>query len=216
MKESRKGAWRIACLIGLVLAVAFFFTLGREPVKLALNQIRQWGPAPFFGVFAFCISFGVPPTPFLLAAGAAFGIGTNLVGLLFAYSVSLAVSYGYANRLFKAAAQGFLERRAPQLADCFVEHPRMSVFLVRMFPGFPYVLQNCLLAAMCRSFSTYFAASLASILLVAPLYVLAGRSAVDRNLLVLVPVALLLVSVGLLGRQLKGKSARRKVGASLP
>ena len=215
IQESKSGL-RIAVLAGLATVTAYGLTLGREALIRWLEWLRGLGPVPFYGVFSTFISVGVPPTPFLLAAGAAFDLGTNLIGLLFAYSLSLAISYCYGNRLFRGPMQRFLERKTPLARTFLIEHPRMAIVLVRLLPGFPYVLQNCLLAAVCRSFSSYFLVSLAPLLLMASLYILVGRSAVDRNMLLLVPVLLLLLALALLGRHLTNAKGPSKRGPTHP
>jgi uncharacterized membrane protein YdjX (TVP38/TMEM64 family) len=198
--EKQKSALRLAALGGLVTVVVGGLTVGRIPLLRLLEQLREIGPIPFYVVFAVSITVGVPPTPFLLVAGAAFDLPTNLLGVAFAYSLSLAASYAYAHRLFQQPLARFLERKTPIVMRRFAEHPRLATVLVRLVPGFPYVLQNCLLAAVCRSFASYFLLSLPPILLMAYLYILVGRSLVDRSLLLLAPVLVIATLIALLYR----------------
>lgn len=176
MSRSEGGMWRIACLVGLVVVAGLFLTVGREPLNHFLDQLRQWGAVPFYAVFALTISFGVPPTPFLLAAGAAFDFGTNLIGIPIAYACSLTIAYAYARSLFKRQLEQFLTTRAPYLAGLLRNNPVITTLLVRLTPGFPYVLQNCLLVTTCRSFLGFLLPSLPPLVFLAMLYASLSKS----------------------------------------
>jgi uncharacterized membrane protein YdjX (TVP38/TMEM64 family) len=198
MSQPRSGAWKLVVLAGLVLVVIGCFTLGRGPLNQFLEQLRHWGPVLFFGIFALCISFGVPPTPFLLVAGATFDLATNSLGLFIGYAVSLAVAYAYAHRLFQRQLAEFLERKVPVVAGLLQESPVLATVLVRLTPGFPYVLQNCLVVGVCRSFRSYLLASLPPLVLLAILYTQLGKGLLAGNvrLIALALFALLCVAAG--------------------
>jgi uncharacterized membrane protein YdjX (TVP38/TMEM64 family) len=160
----------MACLAGLVAVAGLFVTVGREPLNQFLNQLRQWGALPFYVVFALSISFGVPPTPFLLVAGAAFDFGTNLIGIPISYACSLTIAYSYAQRLFKKQLDQFVSSKAPYLSGLLRSNPLTTTVLVRLTPGFPYVLQNCLLVTICRSYGEFLLPSLPPLVLLAMLF----------------------------------------------
>jgi uncharacterized membrane protein YdjX (TVP38/TMEM64 family) len=168
--------WRMACLAGLAVVAVVFLTVGREPLNHFLNQLRQWGAVPFYVVFALSISFGVPPTPFLLVAGAAFDFGTNLIGIPIAYACSLTIAYGYAQRLFKRQLEQFISTKAPYLAGLLRDNPMVTTLLVRLTPGFPYVLQNCLLVTTCRSYGEFLLPSLPPLVFLALLFASLGKT----------------------------------------
>lgn len=176
MTQPKADAWRIVCLVGLVVVLVFFFTLGREPLNAFLYQLRQWGPVPFYAAFAVCISIGAPPTPFLLAAGAAFDLRTNLIGCSVAYVCSLSLTYAYAHRLFKRQLEDFIAAKAPFLAGLLQDHPVTATLLIRLTPGFPYVLQNCLLVTICRSLAGFLLLSLPPLIGLGLLYASLGQS----------------------------------------
>ncbi len=201
MRVIKPGTWRIVCLAGLALVVVFFFTLGREPLNVFLHQLRQWGPVPFYAAFALCISFGVPPTPFLLAAGAAFDLRANLIGCSVAYVCSLSIAYTYAYRLFKRQLEEFITGKAPFLARLLQDNPVTATLLVRLTPGFPYVLQNCLLVTICRSFPGFLLPSLPPLIGLGLLYASLGQSLVAGKYGLLLVLLLLLCGVLLAFRQ---------------
>ncbi len=193
MRLAQDARWKWLCLAALAAVAAYFLTFGRQPLNHFLEQLRQWGPVPFYAVFALLISLGVPPTPFLLMAGAAYDLGTNALGLSLAYAVSLGFSFFYASRLFRRPLQTFLAAKAPLVAGVLGENPVLSTVLIRLTPGFPYVLQNCLLASTCPSFVTFFFPSLPAVLAMAMLFVGLGRSLLAGNY---AWVGLLLVILG--------------------
>ncbi len=181
MKIKAQTLLRVLVLVGLAATFIYGLTVGKEPLARLLDRLREAGPLACYSVFAVAISVGIPPTPFLLAAGAAFSLGANLAGVLTSYAVSLVISYLYGNRLFKGTLSGWLRHRAPQVTAFFQDSPRLTTVCVRLFPGFPYVLQNCFLSGICPSFRAYFLVSLPPVVASAWLYVLVGRNVFSGN-----------------------------------
>lgn len=201
--------WKWACLIAAVGCVVFFATAGRAVLDQCLTQLRLLGPLPFFAVFALCISFGVPPTPFLLAAGAAFGVLTNLVGFTISYAISLIIAYGCARPLFKRQLDAFMERKAPFVSGLLRENSVLATLLVRLTPGFPYVLQNCLLVSVSRSFRAFLLVSLPPLISLSMLYASLGRNLMAKRYGLLAFFLALLAAMILLLRFI----LRRRAGA---
>jgi uncharacterized membrane protein YdjX (TVP38/TMEM64 family) len=191
------NAWRVVCLAALVAVAVSCLTVGREPLERGLVQLRQLGPLPYFSLFAIVISFGVPPTPFLLAAGGAFDLKVSLLGLVLSYAASLVISFSYSSRLFGRQLERFLSANAPSLALLLRENSAATILLARMTPGFPYVLQNCLLSPIAR-FGVYFLASMPPLVFMGMLYValgqnlLTGRFGLAAVLLLILGVVLLI------------------------
>jgi uncharacterized membrane protein YdjX (TVP38/TMEM64 family) len=176
MKARAGTLLKLAFLGGLLLVGLFFLTRGRAPLDQFLQQLRVWGPLPFYAAFALGISFGVPPTAFLLVAGSAFEWPANLLGLAAAYTASLLLSYFWVSRLFQAYLDRFLSRQAPWVGGLLRRNPIVTTALVRLTPGFPYVLQNCLLVPVCRRPVLFLVASLPPVLAAAVLFMSVARS----------------------------------------
>jgi len=174
--EPRNRRRRLAGLVVLAVVTLFFLTAGRGLLDQFLASLRQWGPVPFYLVFAVLVSVGVPPTPFLLAAGAAFDFPANLLALPLAYAASLGLAFPLANRLFRRQLDAFLTAKAPVVANLLKESPALATVLVRCTPGFPYVLQNCLLVSTGQPFGRFFLASLPPLVLFGVLYLAIGKS----------------------------------------
>ena len=211
---ARKRRLHLAGLAALAVVVLFFLTAGREPLNHFLDRLRQWGPVPFYAVFAVLVSFGVPPTPFLLAAGAAFEFPTNLLALPLAYAASLGLTFPLATRLFRRQLEALLAAKTPAVAGLLKESPTLSTLLVRCTPGFPYVLQNCLLVSTGQPFGTFFLASLPPLVLFGVLYLAIGRSLLAGRFGLLGLVVFALVGVILAFRHLaRRRAARAGIGA---
>ncbi len=204
---ARNQRLRLAGLAALALVVLFFLTAGREPLNHFLDRLRQWGPFPFYAAFAVLVSVGVPPTPFLLAAGAAFDLPTNLLALPLAYAASLALSFPLATRLFRRQLEAFLAAKAPVVAGLLKESPALSILLVRCTPGFPYVLQNCLLVSTSQPFARFFLVSLPPLVLFGLLYLAIGKSLLAGQYGLLGLVLFALLAVLLLFRHLARRRA---------
>jgi uncharacterized membrane protein YdjX (TVP38/TMEM64 family) len=191
--EVHQGLWKWLCLVGMVAAAILVVTVWREPLNRGLELLRQMGPVPFYGVVALCLSFGVPAAPFLLVCGATFSFWTNLAGWTVAFAVSLAFTYFFANRLFKAQLDQFLQKKAGSLNHLIRQNTVAAVVLARLTPGFPYMLQNCFLAPICPSFTVFMFASLPPLICVAMLYTSIGGGLVHTNVTLLVLPAAVLV-----------------------
>jgi len=195
MNAKSKVFWKGICLVIILGIIATFVTVGREPLKQFIDGLRHMGPIPFFTVLSICISFGLPPTPFLLVAGATFSFWTNITGLTFAFGISLTANYFFANRLFKTQFEHFLEQKASSLNHLIRQNTVIAVVIVRLTPGFPYILQNCLLASLCSNFALFFLGSLPPLLFIAMLYTAIGSGLVHANITLLVFPALALLGV---------------------
>jgi uncharacterized membrane protein YdjX (TVP38/TMEM64 family) len=191
---------RLGVVAGLLVVLIYFLTFGREPLNQFLAHVRQVGPVAFYLVFAIGISAGIPPTPFLLMAGATFDVTTNSVGLTASFAFSLADSFFYANRLFKRQLGDFMQQKAPVISGILQANPIAATILVRLTPGFPYVLQNCFLVTVSRSFAAFFLASLPPVLAMATLYTLMGKNLMGGNYRLLILVGFILAAVILVMR----------------
>jgi uncharacterized membrane protein YdjX (TVP38/TMEM64 family) len=191
---------RISIVAGLLLILIYFLTFGREPLNNFLAQVREVGPVAFFLVFAIGISAGIPATPFLFMAGATFDVLTNIIGLSACFAFSLAISFFYANRLFKRQLGDFMQQKAPVISGILQANPIAATILVRLTPGFPYVLQYCFLVTVSRSFAAFFLASLPPVLAMATLYTLMGKNLMGGNYRLLILVGFILAAVILVMR----------------
>lgn len=193
MKQMDKARMFKLGVLGLLVVVLLYCaTFGRGPLNHLLAYLRSLGPAAFYSGFAVLISVGVPPTPFLLGAGAVFDLPTNVIGLSLAFAFSLSVMYMYARRLFKRQLDNFMAEKAPVITGAMQDNPVTTTVLMRLIPGVPYSIQNCFLPSICGSFRVFFFSSMPPLIFMASMYVLLGKSLFQGNL---AKVALLVVIV---------------------
>lgn len=202
MTAAREKFWRFVVMILICGTVVGVLAAGRSQVELLLQELRSLGPALFFTVFALVISFGVPPTPFLLTAGAAFSPKINVVGFVIGYTISLAIAYGFASRLFKARLDSFMEGKFPFLAATLQKNAVITTLVVRLTPGFPYVLQNCFLVSICRNFPAFLLVSLPPLLFMSFIFAYAGKSLIEGRYPVLVGLIAFVLLVGMVWRRI--------------
>jgi len=123
-------------------------------------MIREAGPVVFFTALAVLPAVGCPLTFFTLPAGSVFApeLGMPLVLLLVCVSiaVNLAITYWLSRHLFRPWLIKLLAWLGYKLPEVDAKNHRVLVFLVRVTPGPPYVLQSYLLGLAGIPFVTYF------------------------------------------------------------
>lgn len=171
--HARRRAIAVAVL-GLI-ALALIATAVALPVEVragliqrvveAADKVRALGPGWFFAAFALLPATGFPVSVFALAAGPLFapvlGLPLVLVISTVCMAVSLSLSYALARHVLRPQAArwlGYLGYKIPTLP---ADKVRLIIFLTRVTPGPPYVLQSCLLGLAGAPFAPYFWISLA-------------------------------------------------------
>ena len=162
-REKKKMLIKLAVL-GVIIVTAAVFVLSGVDLKALLDQgveiVRETGPTTFFVALALLPSVGVPLTVFTLPAGSVFApeLGMPLVLLLVCVSiaVNLAISYWLSRHLFRPWLIKLLAWLGYKLPEVSARNHRVVVFLVRVTPGPPYILQSYLLGLAGIPFVTYF------------------------------------------------------------
>jgi uncharacterized membrane protein YdjX (TVP38/TMEM64 family) len=148
-------------VVGLVLWVAHSRGYdGQKALDSVLAQVRALGPGPFFALMAVLPAVGAPISIFTLTAGPLFapalGMPLVLVLALASLAANLMLSYVLARWLLRPWVErvcSWLGFRIPVVADT---DQRALVLLVRVTPGTPFALQNCLLGMAKIPVATYF------------------------------------------------------------
>ncbi len=151
-------------VLGVIIATVAVFMLIGVDLKALLDQgieiIRGAGPVLFFTALAVLPAVGCPLTFFTLPAGSVFApeLGMPLVLLLVCVSiaVNLAITYWLSRHLFRPWLIKLLVWLGYKLPKVAAKNHRVLVFLVRVTPGPPYVLQSYLLGLAGIPFVTYF------------------------------------------------------------
>ncbi|MFA5265653.1 MAG: VTT domain-containing protein [Opitutaceae bacterium] len=132
-------------------------------VRETVGCLRNAGPWAFFAAMALLPAIGFPLAVFMFAAGPAFaeslGLGQVLLLASAAIATNVALAYWlarYALRPFVIRLLAYLGYPIPALST---RHHLSVAFLVRVTPGPPFFLQNCLLGLAGIPFLTYMFAS---------------------------------------------------------
>jgi uncharacterized membrane protein YdjX (TVP38/TMEM64 family) len=212
----RRRALTVVALAGLVVLLWSAWEL--DAVMAWLHHAR---PVPFFAAMAVLTSLGAPPTPFLVVAGASFGVGVGLAGSLLATAVSLWVNYAVARGGLRPRVEALLRRFGQGLPSLGEAQGRARAvrftLLVKLAPG-PVLLKNYLLAVAGVPFAPYFAVSMLVSGAYAVALVVLGDSVLDHQLERALPAALVLATAAALGlwwRQ-RRRAGLERASAGLP
>ena len=151
-------------VLGVIIGTAAVFVLIGVDLKALLEQgvemIREAGAVVFFTALAVLPAVGCPLSIFTLPAGSVFApeLGMPLVLLLVCASiaVNLTITYWLSRHLFRPWLIKLLTWLGYTLPEVSAKNHRVLVFLVRVTPGPPYVLQSYLLGLAGIPFVTYF------------------------------------------------------------
>lgn len=209
-----RRALTVIALAGLVVLLWSAWEL--DAVMAWLHHAR---PVPFFAAMAVLTSLGAPPTPFLVVAGASFGVGVGLAGSLLATAVSLWVNYAVARGGLRPRVEALLRRWGQAWPSPGESQGRALRFtlLVKLAPG-PVLLKNYLLAVAGVPFAPYFAVSMLVSGAYAVALVVLGDSVLDHQLERALPAALVLATAAALGlwwRQ-RRRAGLARASAGLP
>ncbi len=162
------AALGLAALVVIATALALPADLRAgivQKVTDAAGKVRALGPGWFFAAFALLPATGFPVSVFALAAGPLFApvLGLPLVLLLstVCMAISLSLSYALARHVLRPQAARWLGYLGYGIPELPAEKVRLIIFLTRVTPGPPYVLQSSLLGLAGAPFVPYFWISLA-------------------------------------------------------
>ncbi len=179
--------------------------------QAALESVRSAPPLVFFGAFVVATLLPFPIALFYLAAGVVYGIGPALAWIAGCLVVSNLILHTAARSILRPTLESLVARRGhriPRFESSLDE--ALFITLIRLTPGFPYFLQNLILAAAQLDLMRFVVLSVAIQMIYVTGFVVLGRSALDGQLGWAVGGLALLVAVAAGARVL----AKRRGGAS--
>jgi uncharacterized membrane protein YdjX (TVP38/TMEM64 family) len=198
-------------IIALVIMALVGFYLWRPTTDFQdfLGLLHRGGPIPFFICFAVLPLAGVPGTPFLLIAGAAFGPWVSLIGMAAALAVQLSLAYWLAHRYLHQ----FLERLARKtkygVPDVKPENHLKFAVLVRVTPGLPPFLKHYVISLAGVPFRTFFWVTWPISLVSSAALILLGDAAFDRDIEDLAVLAVVVIVLFLLYKIIRRRLERQ-------
>ena len=159
--------WKLAVLVVIVMIAGVLVLRGMNLEAIfdeAMQRISAAGPWAFFIAMALLPTVGVPFLAFTLTVGPAFRAQLGLGGVLIACAASLFINITLAYWLARCWLRPWLEKivtrygyKVPQVVSR-TDQFEMTL-LLRITPGPPFLLQNCLLGLAKIPFPLYIAIS---------------------------------------------------------
>lgn len=179
--------------------------------QAALESVRGAPPMLFFGALVVATFLPFPIGLFYLAAGVAYGIGPALVWIAGSLVVSNLILHTAARTFLRPTLESIVARRGYSIPrfDSVLDEA-LFITLIRLTPGFPYFLQNVILAVARLDLMRFVVLSVAIQMIYVTGFVVLGRSALDGQLGWTVGGLALFVAVAAGGRML----AKRRGNAS--
>src|SRR5689334_15300021 len=110
----RRLRWGLALVTAAGLAVVVWSVWDREAMAA---WKRELSPFPFFVGMTILPAFGLPLTPFLVLAGATFGVRVALIGSGIAIGLNLAACYWVARSAIRPWLESLLKRFGYELPN---------------------------------------------------------------------------------------------------
>jgi uncharacterized membrane protein YdjX (TVP38/TMEM64 family) len=150
-----------------------------------LRWMSDASPVPFFLAMAVLPAIGIPISPFLIVAGATFGVWGGLFGSIVAIAVNLWICYALAHSKLRPRIETLFERFDYKVPD-FGAGGRAAwrfAAAVKLTPGLPTFAKNYMLAVTAVPFPIYFTVSLVVTTAFALAWIVLGDSLLthDRN-----------------------------------
>jgi uncharacterized membrane protein YdjX (TVP38/TMEM64 family) len=163
--ESRRqsvAVWaRRAGIAGLVIGLAYVIVSiwDRDAFERWMSEAS---PLPFFLAMAVLPTIGVPLSPFLIVAGAVFGVEVGLIGSITAIAINLCIVYTVAHSKLRPRVGKLFERfdyKVPDFGAGGRTAWRFAV-AIKLTPALPSFAKMYVLAVTAVPFPIYFGVSL--------------------------------------------------------
>lgn len=145
--NKRKLQIIIGCVV--LFAVSAFLVIQIRSGLIDLEALQQYlealDPVWFFGAMVILPAFGVPVSPFLVAAGAIYSLEVAIFGCVTALSLNMTLSWFVSGYCLRPFCERLLARFGQQVPRLTRANSIRIAILLRLTPGFPFVLQNYLL-----------------------------------------------------------------------
>jgi uncharacterized membrane protein YdjX (TVP38/TMEM64 family) len=163
MDDPRRGiVWaRRAGIAALVIGLAYVIISIWDRDAL-VRWMNDASPVPFFLAMAVLPAIGVPLSPFMIVAGATFGVWGGLVGTIVAIALNLCLCYAIAHSKLRSYILSLFARFDYKVPDFTAGGRRAWRFAaaVKLTPAVPAFAKAYILAVTAVPFVIYFVVSL--------------------------------------------------------
>lgn len=164
-----------------------------------VRWMSEVSPVPFFLAMAVLPVIGVPLSPFMIVAGAMFGIWLGLIVNIAAIAINLCIGYAIAHSKLRPHLESVFERFGYKVPD-FTAGGRSAwrfAMAIKLTPALPSFAKMYVLAVTAVPFPIYFGVSLGISSAFAVAWIVLGDSllAHDLNLTTLAAIAIAVLAV---------------------
>jgi uncharacterized membrane protein YdjX (TVP38/TMEM64 family) len=149
-----------------------------------VQWISEASPLPFFLGMAVLPAIGVPQSPFMIVAGATFGVWIGLIGSLAAIAINLCIGYAIAHTRLRPRIESLFERfdyKVPDFTGGGGAAWRFAA-AVKLTPALPAFAKMYVLAVTAVPFAIYFGVSLGITSTFAVAWIVLGDSLLAHEL----------------------------------
>ena len=180
----RVAKWaRRAGIAALVLGLGYVI-ISIWDRDVLVRWMSEASPVPFFVAMAVLPAIGAPLTPFLVIAGATFGIWGGLIGSIAAIALNLCIGYVVAHSKLRPRIEALFKRFDYKVPD-FAAGGRTAwrfAAAVKLTPALPTAAKMYVLAVTSVPFPIYFTVSLAITSVFAFAWIALGGSLLAHDL----------------------------------
>lgn len=146
-RRSRAATWTRRGLIVVAGAIVLYFAWLLWDYDAVIAWMQRARVFPFFLAMALLPAVGLPITPFLLLAGATFGVSTALIGTAIAIAANFTLCYWIGRSGLRPRLLSLLDRFGYNLPDFNAadQPPARAVrfaALLKVAPGVPAFIKN--------------------------------------------------------------------------
>lgn len=160
-----------------------------------VRWMSEASAVPFFVAMAVLPAIGIPMSPFMIVAGATFGVWIALVGSIAAMAANLCIGYAIAHSKLRPRIESLFERFDYKIPD-FAAGGRAAwrfAAAVKITPGLPTAAKMYVVAVTAVPFPIYFAVLLAISSAFAAVWIVLGDSLFTHDISIATMAALAIV-----------------------
>ena len=211
--SARRGVvWARRAGIALLVVGLAYVMVSIWDRDALVRWMSEASPVPFFLAMAVLPAIGVPLSPFMIVAGATFGIWLGMIGSVVAIALNLCIAYAIAHSTLRRRITSLFARFHYKVPD-FTAGGRAAwrfATAIKLTPALPSFAKTYVLAVTAVPFPIYFGVSLAISMAFAVAWIVLGDSLLAHDLseasLAAIAIAVLLVVAVMWWRKRRGVS----------
>jgi uncharacterized membrane protein YdjX (TVP38/TMEM64 family) len=210
--SKRRGfaTWARRVGIALLVAAIAYVVIAIWDHEAIVRWMSEASPVPFFVAMAVLPAFGLPISPFMIVAGATFGVWGGLIGGIAAIAANLCIAYAIAHSALRPRITSLFERLGYKIPN-FTAGGRAAwrfAATIKLTPALPTFAKMYVLAITAVPFPIYFGVSLVISSVFAVAWALLGDALLTHDINHAVVAAILIAVLAVVAvKWWRGRSA---------